>query len=389
MTLSKLKLIKILTIIHLFYQLPFNAQIQGVVLDYDTKKPIPFINIYTRASNSEIFGTTTNSDGSFIIDFSFNELSFKHINYKYKNVKKEELKDSVFLYPNTNLLDEVVISGKQASWITELLYEVVKHKEKNYASKEIYFQYKYETYSLSDTTGYAFSSIGNMLIQDGLKNDECAVAPKIGIIKYKDNTAGCDFRNLQKIIYENSFIKNFNKKFIKNYSFQKESINDNNIITLSFKSEKYKDDRGFITIDTVDKAIIECRRISGTEFNVKNRTNAIYRNFAKSAMGFDYKDMQSEIYVKYVKNKEYYQLSESKIKSYISSIHKKKKREYTYFSATEAQIYLQPTDKPKNVSWITLPKPFYIGIEKKKDRLAYDALQKIPKKHIQFTLNED
>lgn len=391
MTLSKLKLIKTLTIIHLFYLLPFNAQIQGGIFDYDTKKPIPYVSIYTQDDNLEIFGTTTNNNGTFIIDFSFNEISFKHINYKYKNVKKEELKDSIFLYPNTNLLDEVVISGKQASWIIELLNEVVKQKEKNYASKDICFQYKYETYSLSDTSGYAFNSRGDLLIPDGLKNDKCDIAPKIGVIKYKDKTAGCDFRNLQKIIYENNFIKNFNKKFIKNYSFQEESINNNNnnIVTLSFKSEKYKDDRGFITIDTVDKAIIEYRRISGTEFNVKNRTNAIYRNFAKSAMGFDYKDMQSETYVKYVKNMNYYQLSESKIKSYVSSIHKKKKKENKYFSSTEANIFLKPTNKPKDINWITLPKPFYIGIETKKDRLAYDALQKIPKKYSDFSLDEN
>ena len=106
-------------------------------------------------------------------------------------------------------------------------------------------------------------------------------------------------------------------------------------------------------------------------------------------MGFDYKDMQSEIYVKYVKNMNYYQLSESKIKSYVSSIHKKKKKENKYFSSTEANIFLKPTNKPKDINWITLPKPFYIGIETKKDRLAYDALQKIPKKYLDFTLADN
>lgn len=381
------KLTKILTIIYLFYQIPFNAQVKGIVLDINTKKPIPFVNIYTQ-NNLDIYGTTTNSDGTFVIDFSFQELSFKHINYEYKNVTGEKLKDSIFLYPSTNLLEEVVVSNKQTPWIKEVLYEVVKNKKKNYLSTNKYFNYDYETYSLSDSTGYAFKSTGNMQILNGLKNDKCLINPKIGFIKYKDESAGCDFRNFQKIIYENSFIEKFNKKFIKNCSFSLENMNDS-IMSLSFKSDRYEDDRGFIKINTLDKAIVEYRRISGTKFNIKNRTNALFRSFAKSAIGFNYKEMQSEVYVKYKKEKGYYLLSESKIKSHISSIHKKKKREYPYFSATEAQISLKPTDKPNNVSWITLPKPFYIGIETKKDRLAYDALQNIPKKYTSFTLNDN
>jgi len=384
MIISELKLIKVVTLIQLLYFIPSIAQTKGVVLDYITKTPIQYVNIYTK-NGSEIIGTTTNNDGVYVIDFPFQDLSFKHINYKYKFVNKDELKDSIFLIPNTNLLDEIIITGKQATWITKLLYDVVKQKKKNYYLKDIYLEYNYYTYSLSDSTAYAFNSSGDLLIKNGLKNNECYVNPKIGVIKYKDKTAGCDFRNFQKIIYENKFIKKFSKRFIKNYSFQEEK-RDNSKITFSFKSKKYKDDKGFITIDTIDKAIIEYRRISGTDFNIKDRTNAIYRNFAKSAMGFNYKEMQSEIYVKYVKYNNRYQLSESRIKSHMSSIHKKKNREYQYFSATEAQIFLKPIDNPIKASWIRLPKPFYIGIETKKDRLAYKALQSIPKKYSEFTL---
>lgn len=388
MNLSDYKLLKLLTIIFLFSHQFAISQTKGIIIDLETNKPIPFVSIYTK-SEKNVNGVSSNSHGLFEVNFPFKMIYFKHINYGEISLSKEDLKDTVFLYPNKNTLSEVVVASGQKPWITKLLQDVIKQKGKNYNPENTYFKYDYKTYSLSDSSGYAFKSNGNLSIPNVFNKEYSQIDPKVGVIKYKDNTAGCDFSNLQKMLYEDKFIQEFTKRFLKSYYFRKSTENeelDKNLITFYFKSKKYDDDRGSITIDSINKAIVEYRRISGTEFNVKSKTNFVFRNFASNALGFDYKEMQSEIYVKYIKNNNFYCLSESNIKGYISSVRRKKGKDELYFSSTESQLKLQPIEYQKGNQWITLPKPFYIGIETKKDRLAYEALQKIIKKYEDFDL---
>ena len=389
MDLSKYILLKVLTVILLFSQYQTIAQTKAIIIDAETKIPIPFVNIYTK-NGAEIIGTSSNNEGIFVVNFTFNELIFKHINYNDIRINKTELKDTVYLHSKANILNEVIIKGTQKTWITKLLKDVVKEKQKNYARDSTYYNYEYKTYSLSDSTGYAFKSNGNLLIPNIFGNKKYAVRPEIGIIRYKDNTAGCDFSNLQKILYDDKFIKEFDNHFIKNYTFQKNSENENlgeNIVIINFKSKKYNDDSGSITLDTISKAILEYHRISGTNYNVNTKTNFVYRNFASKVLGSKYKELYSEISVKYTKNNNYYQLSESKLKAYESFLRKKKGKETIQFSSVESELKLKPIQNLKKIQWIMLPTPLRIGIETKNDRLSQQALQKIPKKHTDFSLD--
>ena len=389
MDLSKYILLKMFTVILLFSQNQSIAQTKAIIVDGETKIPIPFVNIYTK-NGTDIIGTSSNNEGVFIVNFPFNELIFKHINYKDLSINKKELKDTIFLTSKSNILEEVIITGTPKTWITTLLKNVIKEKATNYSKDSTFFNFEYKTYTISDSAGYAFKSNGNLLMPQILGNKKYAVKPEIGIIKYKDNTAGWDFNNLQKILYDDKFIKKINNKFIKKKKKKKKNDTENlekNTVILIFKSKKYDDDRGSIKIDTISKAILEYHRISGTDYNVKAKTNFVYRNFASKILGSKYIDLYSEISVVYTKNNNYYQLSESKLKAYESFLRKKNGKETIQFSSVESQLELKPIEKPKKIQWIMLPTPLRIGIETKNDRLSQQALQKIAKKYTAFSLD--
>ena len=71
----------------------------------------------------------------------------------------------------------------------------------------------------------------------------------------------------------------------------------------------------------------------------------------------------------------------------MSQASKKKGKETIQFSSVESELKLKPIQNLKKIQWIMLPTPLRIGIETKKDRLSQQALQKIPKKHTDFSLD--
>lgn len=387
MVFLKLELRTIAVLLLLQSQQPLMSQNKAVVVDNTTKKAIPYVSIYTQ-KGKEIIGSSSDGSGNFIINFSFDELYFKHINYEEARVGKEDITDSVFLYPKTNMLSEVVVSGGQQKWIRELLLEVARSRKGNYNPGEQSFRYDYETRSLSQSSGYAFSSEGHVKIPNLLWDEKSSIAPEIAIIKYKDTTAGCDFSHLQKILYDHNLIQEFSKSFIKDYTFNlKSDTEDKDLVTFYFESKKYEDDRGYITIDSVSKAIVEYHRISGTDFNLKAGTSYLNRTFASKALGYNYRDLRSEIFVKYQESNGYYQLSETVLRGNVSLAKEHKDgREEVNTSSTESRLRLKPVEIPADMQWIILPKPFYIGIETREARLAYEALQNTPKKYEEFSI---
>ena len=196
------------------------AQTKGVVVDKVSRQPISYVSIYAKTGD-KVLGTVTNDKGEFSIDFSFQTLFFSHISYEKTEITKSDLRDSIYLIPTTTLLTEVVVSSRQPKWIKSVLTKIVEQKNKNYQATEKVFSYKYETYTLNDSNGYAFRSNGNLLIPQLKKNAQFKIDAQKNIIKYKDNTAGTDFSNLRRMLYDD-FLLNLDNNFIIVISFIQE-----------------------------------------------------------------------------------------------------------------------------------------------------------------------
>lgn len=376
---SKHKIILMAQILLIVSMQSMMSQTKGVVVDITTRQPIPYVSIYTKNTES-VLGSMSNEQGQFSINFSFNTLFLSHINYEKIEIKKEYVRDTIYLTPASILLNEVVVNNRQPQWINSVLSRVIKDKEKNYQTLEKTLSYKYETYTLIDSNGYAFKSKGNIEFPKMKKNAQFKIDAQSNTIKYKDKTAGVDFSNFRRMLY-NDFISGFDNKFIKEYNFRQNSsfINeDKNIIQLVFTSKKYQDDEGYIVLDTLKNVIIEAEKNSGTEFNIKTQTTAILRNAAASR-GFNYDTWITKSNTKYTKIGQSYYISECKYKFYMKSTTKNKKVDTKYFTSIESKLFISNKIEKASTVFKVIPKPYYlIAIMSKQMRLEEEALNKVP-----------
>ena len=356
------------------------AQTKGIVVDKVSRQPIAYVSIYTKTGD-KVFGAVTNEKGEFSIDFSFQTLFFSHINYEKTEILKSDIKDSIYLIPTTTLLSEVVVSSRQPKWINSLLKQVVEQKNKNYQTKENVFSYKYESYTLTDSNGYAFKSNGNLQVPQLKKNTQYKIDAQKNIIKYKDKTAGTDFSNLKRMLYDD-FLLNLNSDFIKDNNFYLNSSfsdKNKNIIQLNFSSKKYTDYDGYLVVDTLNKVILEVERNCGTVFNIKTQTSGVLRNLSSSKVGFNYNTWITKTIIKYSKVGQAYYMSDCKYKFYMKTSTHNKKVDLKYFTSMESHLSLEnKTEKSLN-EFKVIPKPYYLIVfYTKQMRKEEESLNKVP-----------
>ncbi|MDR2968407.1 MAG: carboxypeptidase-like regulatory domain-containing protein [Tannerellaceae bacterium] len=359
------------------------AQTKGVVADKNTHLPVGYVNIYT--SNTDIVrGTNSDENGIFIAAFDFQNLTFSHINYNKITVEKSEINDTIFLTPIVNLLQEIVVTNARPDWIENKLKEVVRQKKKKYRTETKDFEYHYDSYTLSDSSGYAFQSSGNLRIPSLVKKERYFIEPKANIIKYKDESAGTDFGNFRRILYED-FIVYFDEKFINSNDFsQNLSFEDDNLVQLLFTDKKYKDVVGYCILDTLNNVIVEVEQNLGTDYNLKTKTKGILRNYANSK-GISYNILEIKVRTSYKKSGNGYYLSESKYKLTQQIVSENKKHKWTYLEAVEAQLFVNDETKINTSKMIVVPKFRYItAIYTKKMQREDAALQNIPKTFEKF-----
>lgn len=110
--------------------------VSGVVKDKQSKKSLEFVNISIPGSTT---GTVTNSDGVFSFkvkdSIQAKNIEISHLGYTNSQVdlNGQNIDDlTVWLTPNTNLLDEVVIRARDPRFLVE---EAIKKIPANYNSK--------------------------------------------------------------------------------------------------------------------------------------------------------------------------------------------------------------------------------------------------------------
>lgn len=118
-------------------------EIEGKILDKETKKPIPFANIYNKNSKK---GTISNIDGYFriLINEVTDTITISFIGYKEQIIKiKEDKKNYLFfLEENILLLNEATVIPKDNSYLFELVLASKKSISSIVRKSKAYYELK-------------------------------------------------------------------------------------------------------------------------------------------------------------------------------------------------------------------------------------------------------
>jgi len=374
-----LKKSSVCTFIFCLLILPAISQTKGVVVDKETRQPVPFVSIYTK-DGDKIRGAMSNKDGLFSIDFPFQTLFVSHVNYRKMELKKEMWRDTIFLTPASVLLSELVVSNKQPRWIPGILHEVVRLKTKNYQNQQKEFSYIYDSYTLGDSSGYAFKSNGNLRVPKLSANPQYYIDARKNIIKYKDKTAGVDFTNLKTMLY-GDFMTYFDNRFIANNTFRQNTLfnaSNPHWVQLSFNDKKDESNNGYVVIDTLNKVIVESVHNTDTGYNLKNNTTLYFKVFAPK-LGIKHDVWITKSHTKYSKQGNSYYIVESTYKFSMQSSVKTKKGDSHYFTTIESGLSLHNPVENADPNMIPLLKPMNtITILTKKMQQEEAALHKVP-----------
>lgn len=361
------------------------AQMKTVIYDKVHNMPISYVNVF-RAENGSFNGTTSDDNGNVNINFHFRKLNVSHVNYQ--SITLSELQDTIFLMPKENILKEVIIKDMEPQWIRPLLSKFVGERKRYYRSKSEYLNYTYLTRNVSDSNGYWFENSGIIRFPSLAERGNFLIKPSKGYIHYKDNSAGCDFSNMKRMLYHD-FVEKLDKNFIKKYSFRVNDsfLSDNkDIVQLYFKSIEYgRDDKGYINIDTAKCIIQSVIRETGLPYNIDNNTNGFTRSTVNIVTGWKYTDWFVKQEIVYHLFGDSYYPSYCKYKAYISAESKKGKYAGSKFDSFESEMSFSLCDRQETSGFIDLLKPWDMKIiVSKKERLAEEQLQKISKNYILY-----
>ncbi len=137
---------KALLLLYLFPILVFSQnQIQGIVTDSKTNKPLPFASIITNTG----FGVLTDVDGKFLIETknSFNTIKISYIGYSPVEVLANTKNTFVRVKLTTSIenLDEVLITAKENPAL-QIIRNAIKNKPKNNIEKALN-SFKFNAYN--------------------------------------------------------------------------------------------------------------------------------------------------------------------------------------------------------------------------------------------------
>ncbi|SNR73831.1 DUF5686 and carboxypeptidase-like regulatory domain-containing protein [Lutibacter flavus] len=137
---------KVLLLIFLIPILSFSQnQIQGIVLDSKTNKPLPFASVVTNTN----FGSLSDVDGKFSIQTKnpFNNITISYIGYKSASVPID-IKDrfiTIKLTASVESLNEVLITAKENPAL-RIIRNTIKNKPRNNIEKSL-SSFKFNTYN--------------------------------------------------------------------------------------------------------------------------------------------------------------------------------------------------------------------------------------------------
>jgi hypothetical protein len=373
-----MKKILLILIISVINKSSSQNRLNGIVLNYQTKEPIEYVDIY----NKNNF-TSTNSDGRFLFNSENDSIKIRLIGYEsiFTNFKK--INDTIFLKSKFEELDEIIISNKNP--IIKIYNSVVK----NYPSEpytEIFFlrcqiRKNGKLLKIQDLNGLVnrkmlFGTSERPMPKKNYKLEILNVR-KAGIEE------DIDFVMLNfKQILEHIAGIGLN---IQEYKFNKSSSQDKNFIKYSFfpKPENKIKIEGYYLINENDNAI--------TEFKIKEVLDDSY----KKRRNFKYKTNYIEKLTFFKKNiaEGKYFIHKAKINSETEIINENGKKDL--YNETHSFIVLNQTNLKLNKKHsikkdvFKFKKPFNLEFWNKQEYLLLtgemnDFLKKLKDTNIEF-----
>lgn len=230
--------------------IPSNLEVvefKGIVIDKDTKNPLPFAIINVSGTN---ISTVTNTDGEFIIKVDNENLNekivFKFIGYKNKSVLLSEFisfKGKIELEPITIELPEVSVISKDAESMVESMFE---KRDENYSKQPMQLTTFYRETIKKNKTYVSLSEA----VVDILKQPYNSY--KTDVVKLYKTRKKTDYTKLDTVVFKlmggpfNSLYLDimkypdliFTEKMLENYvfSFDRSTKMDNRLIyVIDFK----------------------------------------------------------------------------------------------------------------------------------------------------------
>jgi len=132
----------------------FSQSKEFVILDNSSKKPIDLVQVFYPSLE---IGSISNADGKVKIPLLENEIIASHLNYIEKKFTFDyfKQKDTLFLIPKTNQLDEVVIYNLD---LKQKFTDILENSYlKKYSTKKVIHHSTYkETFSVNDSLSRLF-----------------------------------------------------------------------------------------------------------------------------------------------------------------------------------------------------------------------------------------
>ena len=143
---------QLLTLIQIVLPLMAAAQttsVEAVVVDAQTRQPLPYASIFVSRTNS----TITNAVGSFHLACSPTDvLRISFVGYKTTRITADKVSKQIALEPMTNILNEVTVMPLKA-YLNKAIDETLRQIGKNHRKKANFF---YRLTAYADSTCYEF-----------------------------------------------------------------------------------------------------------------------------------------------------------------------------------------------------------------------------------------
>jgi hypothetical protein len=319
----------ILVINNLFSQ----NKLKGLVLDYETKKPVEYVDIFNKTNF-----TSTNSDGEFLFVSEQDSIKIRLLGYKtIYSTFKEVKNDTIFLESKFETLDEIILGNSNS---IKNIY------------KEIYKNYPFTPYSELFFLRCLIKKDGEIIkLQDlnGIvKRKTLFSTSKIPMPK---RNYEIEVLNMRKagIDEKDVYFKMFSFKQIldlttsitldtKSFNFRKKKSENEEYTKYYFspKSKKKSTIEGHYLVNNNNKAIIEFQ---------SKRTNS--NSSFTEKRGIKYKTTSFQLFVSFKKNisDSKYFLDKAKIKAQLELINEDKK---IIYNVVYSWIRLEKTIKKIN-----------------------------------------
>ena len=85
------------------------AQVTAVVYDIETHMPIAGVTVFVNPKGT----TTTDRYGRFFVPASCHSVTLTHVGYEKRVMYRGEVRDTVFMLPKLNVVDDVIIIGNK------------------------------------------------------------------------------------------------------------------------------------------------------------------------------------------------------------------------------------------------------------------------------------